>query len=156
MTREEIASYYDRRPGVNGEFATPEDKANEAEVAERIARRWDLQLNDWGDWAPLDRWAERDERPTGVLEIKCRPILSTKYPCAWLNWRKYLWMRDAERELGVPAFYFVRFDDVTLYIRQAEVEARMNAIGGTSRYVHSPTDREPVIFIPRGEMRVLP
>ena len=90
MTREEIASYYDRRPGVNGEFATPEDKANEAEVAERIARRWDLQLNDWGDWAPLDRWAERDERPTGVLEIKCRPILSTKYPCAWLNWAPFI------------------------------------------------------------------
>jgi len=150
-------SYYDRKPLtlLDGTpiFKSLEDEENEKEVAVRCELAWGCTLRSLGQLALIDWVAEREHRPVGLVELK---TTTSNRQHAWLNFRKWIALTMGVIGFGIPAAFVYRWPDEIRWIFLHEVDATAHRVKGTSRIVKSRNDREPVVLIPRSEMKVLP
>lgn len=154
-----MSTYYDRRSTRNTDgtplFQTTTDRENEAMVAAVLSSAWDCEIRSFGRLAPLDWYAVKDGRMSGVLELKSRSHASTDHPTVFLNVRKWLALALAEVGMGVPAIFVVRFTDGIRWVALSGVDATDHKIAGTVKRVKSDSDIEPVIDVPVSVMTPL-
>lgn len=154
-----MSGYYNRFANANTDgsplFAMDHDKANETAFAGLVSQAWRCEMHPFGRLCPVDYYAVRDGRLSGVLELKSRSHASDRFPTVFLNVRKWLALQMASVGLGVPAVFSVQFADGPRWIRVDEIDARQHAIGGTMRPIKSRSDIEPVILVPVDTMKPL-
>ena len=152
-------TYYDRTPvrRLDGSrhFTSREDIQAEDEVAALVTAACRHTLHRFGTLCAIDWWAERDGRLSGLVELKTRAYASDRWPCAWLNLRKWLALQLASRGTGVPALYVVKFTDRIGWVTLDEIDARQIKVGGLRQIVKSPNDIEPVIYVPIVQLKPL-
>jgi len=144
-------SYYNRTSRVHTDgtlvYETEEDHQQKLEVADYLERPWNCLFKDMGRLSPVDFVVNRHERPSAVVEVKCRPHPLERYPTAWCNDRKYDWLLSWSAGLRVPGFFVLKFTDGVFWINVKDIppDTRM---GGCRKLVKSTTDIEPVHDIP--------
>lgn len=138
-------------------FQTPEDRARESAVAARLAGIWKCEVLHFGALSPIDWYATRDNRITGLLELKDRGHSSDKYPTVFLSVRKWLALQLGNIGFGKPAAFVVQFTDGIWWVRLANVDPRRIRMGGCTRRraVTSESDWEPIIEVQIQSMRKL-
>lgn len=134
-------------------FQNPQDRRNEDAVARVLEAKWSCELHHFGALAPIDWYAVRLGRLTGVLELKSRDANAGLY--AWLNLRKWLSLALAQNGLGVPAIFVAKFTDALFWIPLDAIDASQIVIAGCVRAVKTEADIEPIIKVPLKEMRRL-
>lgn len=153
------ATYYDRSLATHIDgtsvFANETDRANEQRVADVIASAWSCDVRPFGALSPVDWYASRAGRLSGLLELKCRTHAVEKYPTVFLNVRKWLALTLGSVGMGVPAVFVVRFTDGLRWVPVAEINASNQVVGGCARRVKSDNDIEPVIEVPVSILRPL-
>jgi len=154
-------SYYDRKGTVvrldgSRHFHTQQDIDHETEVAALASKAWGCEFRRFGTLTPIDWYAIREGRMSGLAELKSRHHSADKYPNAWLNVRKWLALMMGAAGLGVPAVYIVRFTDQVLWVPVAEIDGTMHRMAGCTHIVKSVNDIEPIIYIPLSLFRPLP
>lgn len=131
------------------------DLKNEEHVAAVLGVAWDCELHRFGVLAPIDFYATRHGRMTGVVEIKCRSHASDAYSTVFLNVRKWLALGLAQTGIGVPAIFAVEFTDSLRFIPWSDVDASQVSIAGCARRVKSDADIEPIIGVPVKQMKII-
>lgn len=138
-------------------FETDEDRAREAEVANRFAERWGCTLHKNPKYYPID-WVEvANGKLISWLEIKCRDIAPTQYPTVILGVLKYAELMAAHSLTGLPARFAALFnDDRVRYIDVAKIPLPLVFYwGGRSRRYRDMQDFEPEIHIKITDMMEL-
>jgi hypothetical protein len=152
-------SYYERQNVVHLDgtrvFHKPEDDRAEHEVAAVLGAAWQCELRQFGALSPIDWYATRLGRMTGVLELKSRSHAFGTYPTVFLNVRKWLALQLASAGLGVPAIFVVKFTDGIAWAPLVTIDASAMRIGGCRELVKSRSDIEPVIDVPITILRTL-
>jgi hypothetical protein len=153
----EAGSYYDREQitYLDGSkiFQTKEDRDNEREVADILARAWDCEIRPFGALAAVDWFAVKRGRTVGVLELKSRSHESSKYPTSFLNVRKWMALTMTSFGLGCPGFFVLRLHDGVFWAPLSQIDATNNRIAGTAHIVKSHNDIEPQIEVPMSLFR---
>jgi hypothetical protein len=152
-------SYYARTAGVNTDgtptFATAQDKASEAEVAELITQRLGGYVITMPHLCPVDWLVVQHGRIRAVADLKTR---SRRYPTVWLNLRKYAALMLTARGLEstsahpVAPLFLVRYPDALLVADLRAFPGLKPVMGGTVGWVKSSTDVEPVLELPVAQM----
>lgn len=128
---------------------TDDDLAAEGAVAAELAAVWRCELREFGPFCPVDRYAIRDGRVVGLVEIKCRSHASDDYPTSYLKLRKWAALMITAIGLGCPAIFVVRFTDG---IRWVDVDAitprNPTPVVGGWRNGHTSGDVEPLLQVP--------
>jgi hypothetical protein len=145
--------YYDRKrlTHIDGTaiFKSPEDRARERAIADRIEKVWDCKIVEFAALAPIDFYAKRVGRVVGVLELKDRDHTRTEYPTVYLNVRKWLGLLLTNIGLGVPALFVVQFKDFIGGVSVTAVDPKRLSIAGAR------DNKEPVIEVPIKQLRPL-
>jgi hypothetical protein len=154
-----VIDFYKRRGAthVDGSrvFKEREDTQREAEVARRLERAWGCTLHPYAGLSVIDWWAEKQERVSAFLELKCRSHESTKHSTVFLNHRKWVALSLSQLS-GTMAIFVVRFTDQIRWVKLNDVDPSRLSIGGLIRKHHSDNDIEPVIEVPVSTMHILP
>lgn len=127
--------------------STPADKVAERVAAGELSKAWNCNLHSFGDFSPVDWYAEREGRTVANVEIKVRTHASDTYPTVYLSMRKWLALSLANVGMGVPGIFVAQFTDGLYYIDVGEVDARRHTIAGR-RDRGAANDLEPIIEVP--------
>jgi hypothetical protein len=149
-----MTDYYSRR-WEKGRFANKSDREAEDLAQRSIEAAWGCRLHKYAGFDVADFWAEAWDQTAAFIEVKSRSVESTKYPTVFLNLRKWSKLLDMAVCTGVPAYFFIVYQDSIKYINVELVDARNHGIGGTRHRVKSENDIEPVIHVPIKEMETL-
>ena len=133
-------------------LANATDKQNEREVADLIGRAWGWKLHSFGQYSPLDFWAELSGKEIALIELKTRSHPSTQFPTVYFSMRKWMDMMEWSRAFKCPALFVVRFSDLVKFIPLADVDPGRYTIDGRRACVGG-NDIEPLILVPVVDMR---
>jgi hypothetical protein len=152
-------SYYARKSGTASDgtptFATASDTANEDTARAKLEAAWGCELRRFGHLAPIDWFAVKHGRLTGLVELKTRTHAVGRFPTVFLNLRKWLALTLGQAGTGARALFAVQWTDSLRWVPVAQIDASAIAIGGTMQIVKAASDIEPVIHVPVETMRVV-
>lgn len=128
-------------------FTSAADIAAEDEILRAVGAKWGCEMHKFGGrLCPVDSYALRDGRLTGVVEVRRRYHASTKYETVFLSFRKWISLQLASYALGVPPVFAVGFDDGIWWIDTRRVSGPARMAGSAN--VKSSTDVELMFDVP--------
>ena len=133
-------------------YESHEDRANESQVASRIALIKNcefkkLPMSYYIDWVFL-----RAGKPVAIAEVKCRKNPSNQYPTLMLSLAKWMHGKQLANELSVPFLVVVRWEDGIFLHLVGENSNVSHGFGGrTDR--NDDSDVEPVVYIPVNQFK---
>jgi hypothetical protein len=138
-------------------FTTKKDSEKERNVADRIEKAWDCNLQHLGIYSPVDWWAVRHGQPVGWIEIKSREYDKNEhYSTILLNVRKWLSLMLLTATTDIPAIFVSNIRDQIKWIPVSLIDARnIKVIIPKGGIVKSRNDREPCILVPYEKMNIL-
>ena len=95
-----------------------------------------------------------DDDVLAWMEVKGRWHRYGKYEDIMLSYSKYRKLRDLTKDSGLPAFFFVRWEDGIT--KGAHIAANSNLkpkMGGRTKSRRDEYDYEPMVYIPLGEFK---
>jgi hypothetical protein len=152
--------HFERVRGNDGLFENEFDRSRESYVAKAYEEHHNVKLNRYPRGHFVDYWGECGPSLACLVEIKSRDAASTDAPSWPLNldrWARLAARADSLRSDNVPAhvvFFFVRDTAIfAINVLSVETKGRLGILERRTRQIE--TDREPVIWIPLGDMTPL-
>ena len=131
-------------------FENDQDRERAQAVAREIEAAWHCELHEFGDYSPLDWFAQRDRRLMAVLELKCRlNRASDSFPTTMLSVRKWWALTQTSWALQCSGLFVVRFSDGIFWLDVTTLDTSQNCVAGRKdRQAFYAFDVEPVIEFP--------
>jgi hypothetical protein len=135
-------------------YETALNKSAEDEVADQIAKAWDIQLVKLKPLYRFDRAFIFENEITGYCEIKCRTNKSTDYPTYLLSMDKYTAATALNQLMEKSVYLVVAWTDITGWVKLVyNPEWRVKMGGRMDR--NDEQDMEPCVFIPVKDFKAL-
>lgn len=135
-------------------FQTAEDRRAQQAVADALAPVWRCQIEHFPELNPIDWYAARFKRMTGLLELKVRHNPTTRYPTVFLSVAKWFALTHGAMGFNIPSAFVVQFTDDLRWIPIDEVDPTLHTIAGTAGLrADGRSDHEPVIEVPVKDMQ---
>lgn len=125
-------------------FETKEDLQRENSIIEKVADRWHCKYIKLPIQYRLDFALIRDNKLKAMSEIRVRNFRSDTYKTIIVSAMKRLTARSLSRELLVPSFFVVKFDDCIKYIDFNESPDSFEVGGRTGKTRRDSDDVEIV------------
>ena len=135
-------------------YATQETLDNEQRVKAFLEEVWGVELLERGQFDPIDWDVYKDGDQIAAIELKNYKRTALQDDTVILNVRKYVALRDFNRNSDLPALYLVNFLDEIRYIDIRAVNPTFPEMGGQRNGSRS-TDWEPVYKVPVSSMTLL-
>lgn len=115
---------------------------------------WDVEVFERDHYDPIDWEIYQHGELIGAVELKNYNRNAFDTPTVILNIRKFIALRDWNRDNELPALYMVNFWDEIRYIDIRRVNTSEPVMGGQKGGPRS-TDWEPVYMVPVADMKLL-
>ncbi len=125
-------------------FRSPLDQEQEAKIANFLARKWNVNIVPFPMLHVLDFYAERYNRPVGMVECKWRNHASHERQNVILSVRKWDALYRAQWAHGCPGVFAVRFDDGVFVIRLNDIDPHRVRIAGGKGALSEPCIDVPI------------
>lgn len=135
-------------------WATAQTLENEHAVKTFLQDVWSVEVQERYHYDPIDWDVWQGGEQIGVVELKNYNRNAFDTPTVILNIRKFIALRDWNREFELPALYMVNFLDEIRYIDIRRVSTAEPVMGGQKGGPRS-TDWEPVYMVPVADMKLL-
>ncbi len=110
-----------RSPDSRGIYQKPEDLVTERAVAARFSGQVGYICNKLptlhhADYRLTSLVEGGFQETVGFLEVRRRPIKSTKYKTVMVDQPKYEWLQNTGRKLNIPVFFVFVYNDRSLFL----------------------------------------
>lgn len=132
-------------------YENSRDQMSQRAVAGQIAKLFQAEAHETPEFFHYDFTLIKGGQCAGFLEVKCRRVMSSKYPDVILSLNKWLELSTLTTVTGKPVFLVVQYlDKACMYRVDGKPEIRIG--GRTDR--GGPSDVEPVVAIPVAAMKL--
>ena len=129
-------------------YETSSDLDREYSCIERLMSAWKCDAHKLPISYQLDYMLERDRKPAGWCEIKCRNNTSTTYPTLMLSLSKMDRGIRFFKSTGLPFIVVASMQDGDFWYTYKELHKLPIKWGGRTKNVRDNQDSEPVVHIP--------
>ena len=157
VTKGPVVDVYHERTPENGVLnETWNDKKNQTIATKVFAEKMDCKVHTYPQLWPVDGYAFKERKVLGMLEIKGA---SKVRDIGYLNFRKYLNLRDATRysNNNIPGYFVIYDGDGLHWIDIKElgttVQVKMAIVGYVN--LKSQADIEPAFQIKKSDMHLI-
>lgn len=125
-------------------YETKQDLQREKRIIEKIANKWNCKYKKLPIQYRLDFALTRDSKIKALVEIRVRKFRSDRYKTIIVSAMKRLTARSLSKELSVPSYFVVKFDDCIKYIDFNELPESFEIGGRSNKTKRSEDDIEIV------------
>lgn len=129
-------------------FETTADRVAQSKAARKIELSWSYKIVETGDLDFIDFLIYRDDKLQAVAEYKRRHIFKNDYPTYIISARKYDFLLDHSRSLGLVGLIFVEWNDGLHFVRVEAATGCDRAMGGRPPRGGAVNDIELMLHIP--------
>jgi|TARA_R110002096_G_scaffold288341_1_gene482085 hypothetical protein len=131
-------------------YETKSDLNREFNCVERLMSAWNCNARKLPISYQLDYLFERNNKPSGWCEIKCRNHTSTTYPTLILSYAKIERGIQFSERTGLPFIVVASMQDGDFWYLHNDNDQLPMRWGGRTKNVRDNQDSEPVVHIPMG------